>query len=1219
VSLSLSLLGPFLVALQPGRPVELTSKKAQALLAYLAVESDRPHYREALAGLLWPDSSEQAARGSLRQALQDLRRALGDSLPAAAGDALLGEGGSPVAPLLLISRDTVQFNRQAPYWLDVAQFAKHTASLSRQPSSMISPAQGEALRAAVALYRGPFLDGFSLGGANQGDSPAFEEWVLLNREQLNRQMLLALSALATFHEAREAYEEALDCVWRLLALEPWQEEAHQHAMRLLALMGRRGEALAQYRHCRALLLRELGVEPAPDTIALYETIRHSVAPERPSGPSGSARRGDGAPPPVAAAGAPPSLLVARDEELSRLLGFMSQALAGDGRIALVSGEAGSGKTSLLEEFARQAMNAREDLLVALGRCSGYGAGDAFRPFREVLQTLTGNTDGVLSARHAQRLQAALPVTFEALAQQGPDLARLLARDAAFLARARAAAPRGAAWLARLQSLAQRGDGAATADLAQATFSEQGVLVLQEVARWRPVLLLLDDLQWADAPSLDMLFHLGRRLQGRRVLIIGAYRPTEAVQGPVAEGQSQAAPLEQIANEFQRLWGDIRVDLSQADARRFVDAYLDSWPNRLGKPFRQTLARHTGGNPLFTVELVRAMQERGDLLRDGQGRWVEGPSLAWEKLPPRVEGAISQRIGQLTAAQREMLEAAAVEGEQFHAEVLARVLDLPLPSVIAALSGPLGRAARLVVPRGLVNVGARDLSRYRFRHGMFQSYLYERLDAAPRAQLHGAVAAAIEALYAEQARKLAGALAQHHEAAGQAALAARRRLEAGQQAAWLGAHRQAIAAYQQALSLLEDLPAGSERVNLELQLQMALDYSLQCTEGWGSDERLRVSNRAYELGRQLGWPTPDALPALGRKCDLHMARGEYDQAVEVGGELLGAAQRLGDPAHVALATLVLGNCHVMRGELSQAWLYLSRLEGAPLPLREPQSRRIVSLLLQAHIAAGVALLAMGYPDQARQKMDRAVAASDDPMPPQDSAYIRNLAGMFFAAAHQDILARQHAEQVLRIAEGRDLPEMQAWGAVLLGWAEARAGQRQGIARMAAALPAQRERGTELGRYFLEVLLAEAHLAGGQAKPAMAIIDQALARTQSSGTRYCEAMLCWLRGEALLQGAVVDHVAAASNDASQGANPLPPLACYRPETCFQRAIEVARRQGARLWELRATTSLAWVWTQEGRWQEAREALAAIYATFTEGFDLPDLIEAKALLDDLNARHP
>jgi len=274
--LSLSLLGPFQLTLE-GEPVTgLESNKVRALLAYLAVEADRPHRRQSLVGLLWPDRPEAAARGNLRHALANLRRAIDDHHAA--------------PPFLLITRAAIQFNHASDSWLDVAAFERHladsraqTADRPRRVTDEIDqPPAITHLQAAVSLYRGSFLEGFSLK-----DSATFDDWALLTRERLQRQALSVLHQLATYYQGRGEYQPACDYAWRQVELEPWQEEAHQQLMRLLALSGQRSAALAQYETCRRRLAHELGVEPGPETIALYEQIRAGelgVVPRPPAPP-----------------------------------------------------------------------------------------------------------------------------------------------------------------------------------------------------------------------------------------------------------------------------------------------------------------------------------------------------------------------------------------------------------------------------------------------------------------------------------------------------------------------------------------------------------------------------------------------------------------------------------------------------------------------------------------------------------------------------------------------------------------------------------------------------------------------------------------------------------------------------------------------------------------------------------------------------------------------
>ena len=245
MELSIQLMGPFAVA-QEGKPAEgFDSDKVRALLAYLAAEVERPHRRESLAGLLWPEMPERSARGNLRTALANLRQVIGDreALPAH----------------LEITRQTLRFNPESDATIDVLQFDQALSSGAEA---------ADELAHAVKLYRGDFIQGLSIA-----DSPEFEEWTLLQREHLKKRYITTLQFLSDHHEASSDYDQAIEYAQKQLDIEPWMEEAHRKAMRNLALAGRRSAALAQYEACRQALVEGLGVEPSNETEDLHQRIR----------------------------------------------------------------------------------------------------------------------------------------------------------------------------------------------------------------------------------------------------------------------------------------------------------------------------------------------------------------------------------------------------------------------------------------------------------------------------------------------------------------------------------------------------------------------------------------------------------------------------------------------------------------------------------------------------------------------------------------------------------------------------------------------------------------------------------------------------------------------------------------------------------------------------------------------------------------------------------
>ena len=316
--LMISLLGPLQVALN-GEPVTgFATDKARALLAYLAVEADRPHRRDALAGLLWPDQPQRKARQNLRQALSHLRQALGDR--------------DDAVPFLRVSRQTVQFNLESDHWLDVAAFTALAEACRRHRHRRLETCLPclRRMEKMAQLYRGDFLEQFFLA-----DSDVFEEWALLEREWLRRQAVRVLSHLADYYERRGDYERGRYYAWRQVELEPWREEAHRQLMRLLALDGQRSAALAQYEACRRALAEELGIEPTAETVALYERISESAG--RQVGESAIANL------PLS-----PTSFVGRQEELAELAELLANP---DCRLLTLVGPGGIGKTRLALQAA----------------------------------------------------------------------------------------------------------------------------------------------------------------------------------------------------------------------------------------------------------------------------------------------------------------------------------------------------------------------------------------------------------------------------------------------------------------------------------------------------------------------------------------------------------------------------------------------------------------------------------------------------------------------------------------------------------------------------------------------------------------------------------------------------------------------------------------------------------------------------------------------------
>lgn len=443
----------------------------------------------------------------------------------------------------------------------------------------------------------------------------------------------------------------------------------------LAMNGQRERAMQQYESLCENLSRELGILPLVSTRRLYEQIRSGGLPVQQSLVSNPWGIFSQFAPVIFPTGA---AFVGREPELVQLNRFLEDTLAGQGRLIFLSGEAGSGKTTLMNEFVHRAREAYPDLLVACGNCCAYfGQGDPYQPFRELLESFTED----------------------------------------------------------LKSLNVKSPGVSFWN--QEDLFGQVTRLLLEISRRSPILLLLDDLQWMDRASANLLFHLGSYLSGKSILLLGSYRVEEIA----FEADGNRHCLASILNEFQRRFGEIQIDLSQADGHAFVNAYLDSEPNLYDQDFRKTLYRYSGGSPLFTVELLQGMQDRGEVVQDEASRWVQCSNVNWERLPARVEAVLAEQCARLDDECLTLLEAASVQGEVFNAGVLARILGVTEDEVTTRLSGPLCKRYHLVDSLGLLEQGSASQAQYRFRNLLFQKYLYMGLDEVERARWQRSLAEA----------------------------------------------------------------------------------------------------------------------------------------------------------------------------------------------------------------------------------------------------------------------------------------------------------------------------------------------------------------------------------------------------------------------------------------------------------------------------------------------
>jgi predicted ATPase len=484
--------------------------------------------------------------------------------------------------------------------------------------------------------------------------------------------------------------------------------------------------------------------------------------------------------------------------------------------------------------------------------------------------------------------------------------------------------------------------------------------------------------------------------------------------------------------------------------------------------------------------------------------------------------------------------------------------------------------------------------YSFKHILTQEAVYRNILRRHRRGYHQRVAGAIEVLYPDSLEEYYEQLAYHYEEGGDAEKAVAYLLGAGEKAKRSSANEAAIAHLTRGLELLKTLPETPERVQRELELQIALGVPLVLTKGHAAAEVEATYARARELNEQVG-DTPQRFHVLLGLRRYYLHRGELRTAHDLGKQLLTLAQGTQNPTHLSRAHMMHGEILYCRGEFAQVREHCRQ----GIALYDPQQRRSHMFLygndtgIGCRIWEALPLWYLGYPDQALHKVHEMLALAQELSHPFTLVF-----ALYFAATlhqlRQEVEATQErVEALLRISTERGFALYLAWGTILQGWVLAEQGQEHdGIDQIRKGIAARQT------TMALPNALAKAYGKVGQVEEGLSVLNEALGLVDKTGQRCWEAELHRLKGQLLLEQEKGEVETCLHN----------------AEACFQHAIEVARRQRARSWELRAATSLARLWQEQGKKDQARELLQETLGWFTEGFDTADLKEARALLDAL-----
>ncbi len=711
-------------------------------------------------------------------------------------------------------------------------------------------------------------------------------------------------------------------------------------------------------------------------------------------------------------------------------------------------------------------------------------------------------------------------------------------------------------------------------------------ILRRTIRAVPLVIVIEDAHWLDSASWALLERVA--LLDVPLLLVIATRPL-------------AAP----PPEFERIRSSpnsrelILEPLPAADVSNLIQQRLGV--HSLSQPVLDLICERAEGNPFFSEELAYALRDAGVIRLHGDAYELAPNALELRSLqfPDTVEGVVTSRIDRLTASQQLAIKVASVIGRIFAFRVLCEIH--PVRDDTNRLEDDLDVLARLDLTP--VEATEPELT-YIFKHVITQQVAYNLMLFAQRQALHRAVGEWYERTFSQELAPYYALLSYHwsnavkeDSADPSVVLKAIDYLrKAGKQAVQGNANTEAVGFLTHALELVNRLPQSAERLKLELGVLIDLAPALIATRGYGDATVERNFARARALCEQLGL-VPQLFPVLNGLNFYYMVRVNLPAAFELTERQYAIAQQLQDPTLLRATANALIAPAFFSGQVSKAVTYLD-LVASPFPLE--QERAMATLFghnpTQATLViGGVALWVLGYPDQARARSQAGLALAHQIAHAHSEAYASLFVANLFCFLRDVTTTRKLAEETVAISRKYGFPVWAANGTAVHGWTLACEGQTEaGIAEIQQGIALYQQFQIDLAVPHFLGLLADAYLSAGKVEEGLGAVERGLEQARRTGELWIEAELCRMRGELLL--------------AQAEGNPEPALAV------FQEAIEIAQRQQAKAWELRATLSECRLLKRHGNPKQAREELIQLYNWFTEGLETPDLQDARVLIAEL-----